>query len=81
MSSDLHAQRVGSRGEARRVRTPAALKSLQERRMQAAEMFERGKRQIDHIHANVPTVIEDLDAGAVVFLSTTDLRVRPLPMR
>jgi len=33
------------------ARTPAALEALRARRMQAAEMFERGKRQIDVVTA------------------------------
>ena len=37
--------------------------------------------QADLIIVNLPTVLEELDAGAVVSLSTTRLRVRPLPIR
>lgn len=37
--------------------------------------------QAELILANLPSVIEELDAGAVVSLSPTRLRVRLLPMR
>ncbi len=37
--------------------------------------------QADLILVNLPTVLKELDAGAVVSLSTTRLRVRPLPIR
>jgi predicted nuclease of predicted toxin-antitoxin system len=37
--------------------------------------------QADLILANLPAVLNDLEAGAVVSLSTTRLRVRSLPMR
>jgi predicted nuclease of predicted toxin-antitoxin system len=37
--------------------------------------------QADLIIANLPSVADYLEAGAVVSLSSTHLRVRPLPMR
>jgi predicted nuclease of predicted toxin-antitoxin system len=37
--------------------------------------------QGDLLVANLPAVVKDLEAGAVVSLSPAHLRVRPLPMR
>lgn len=37
--------------------------------------------QADLLLANLPTVLQDIDAGCVVSISRNHLRVRPLPIR